>query len=305
MEDWLRQTNRLIPSPGMTVAAMMDAYLDRCIEKGRASSTIGDYRRQIENHINPTIGHIRIDELSPYGVERMCQGIAGKKAAGNVRATLRAAINKIARKADPQLGNAAALADPPAYRRRARVQITWESVAKILAAEEDPLWRAHWLLLAQTGMRPKSVRELTWTEIVRRPDGLWVQLAASKTPEGLKPRPIPPEAAAALDALPRTSVYVFPCPHGGPCNATTIGKYWRAVRDRAGLPPCTLYQLRHLYGSHIARTASEEVLRSLMAHTDVRTTRQYYVEAFPADLRKAANAVRVRPTKPHNSRRET
>lgn len=305
MLQWLRETGRYHPAPTMSVSAMMDAYVERCIERKRADKTIRDYKSQRDKHITPAIGHIPVNELTPFDVERMLQTIDGAKAANNVRATLRAAINKIARKADPKLPNVAALAEPESYDRRARVQITWADFAKVFDAEESPVWRAHWLLLAQTGLRPIEARNLTWTEIESHEDGMWIMLAASKTPEGRKPVPLPAETAAAIESLPRTAVYVFPCPGGKACNETTIGNYWREVRDRAGIPKCTLYGLRHLYGSHLARTVSDDILRRLMRHTDVRTTKQYYVEAFRDDLRKAASGVVLRSTKVNKNEGES
>lgn len=288
MKKWLSARTRLVPSVKMTVEALCDAYIARCVQKGRAEGTVEDYRSLQRNYITGTIGHIQVSTLMPAHVEMMMDS-APAKSAINARAFLRAAINKVARKADPNLPNVASLAEPPSYHPGQDVQLTPENFAKVLQAEKDPMRKAMWLLLSDTGLRPHDeAGRLTWFEIHKKEDGWWIQMDKSKTQEGKKPVPISETTKAALDGLPRKSAYIFPSSRGKkdkPFGETAWRDWWAAVQETAGVPVTNIYQLRHFFGTVQARSVKKHVLARLMRHTDPRTTEKYYVDPFPSELR--------------------
>lgn len=290
MRDYLRAAGRLNPTAGMSVAAMLEAYDARCVAKKRSANTLRKYRRY-QKHWTETIGHVPVERLMPAQIEAALEEYEGGPDAISARAYLRAAINKVARKAAPTLGNAAALAEPPEYRAKAPVKLTESGLADVLRSEPDPTLRALWLVYAAVGIRPVEGRTLMWSEIEEREDGMWIRKIESKSEEGKRPVPVPKDVAQALRELPKTAMYLFHSRHTNrPFAESTVREYWIKAVERAGLPPGTnLYQLRHLFGTVTARRHKDHVLRRLMRHSSVQTSKQYYVDEFDSELRKAVD----------------
>lgn len=291
MDAWLRKRARILPSTSMSVLALCDAYVLRCEKRNRAKKTVKEYKRLRDSYIKGTIGHIPVKALTPAHVESMMEDLPAKTAV-NTRAFLRAAIEKVARKADPSLPNVAKLAEPPSYIPGQDVQLTPENFVKTIEKETDPVRRAMWLLLSDTGLRPHDeAAALTWFEIHQREDGWWIKLQDAKTEEGKKPVPISEATKQALQALPRTSVYVFPSSRkskaGRGYNETTWRNWWNEAQALAEVPITNIYQLRHFFGTVQAGKVKRHILKRLMRHTDSRTSERYYVDPFPEDLRKA------------------
>ena len=290
MRDHLRTTGRLAPSASMTVAAMLDAFLVRCEAKGRAPNTLRKYRRYARL-VSEQIGHHPIDKLMPSHVEAMMDSFAGAPDANCARSCLRAAINKVARKGAPSLPNVAELADPREHRAKRPTKLTEKGMEDVLAAEVDDALRVLWLLLGSTGIRPVEARTLLWAELEDWEDGMWLRKATAKTEEGKRPIPVPKPVAAEIRKLRKSGLFVFPSPFTGkPYNETSVQDRWKVAVAAAGLAEdITLYQLRHLFGTIKARKVPDHVLKRLMRHRDIRTTKTYYVDEFDDELRKVAD----------------
>lgn len=282
-----------VANPDMSVAQLCAMAVRRAEEKGCATNTVRGYRNFTDTHIVPAIGRLKVADLRASHIERLMDGMdTSRQTKLLVRAFLRMALNKVAIKAGVVSRNEAGLADPPARSRneRSRMALTPESLQLVLDAEQNPVRRCLYLTIATTGLRITEARHLTWVELKERPDGMWIHLTRSKTDEGLKPIPLPESTWREIQALGITSVVVFPSNAGTPINETNLRRSWMLALKRAGLPQTNIYQLRKLFGSVHARKVSDAVLKRLMRHTDVRTTKQYYVDAFDADLRDAVES---------------
>lgn len=291
MNAWAEQYDSGKPTEAMSVEKVCELAITACAEKGRAPKTVSGYRQLLKSHISPVIGKVRIDQLTPAHVERMMtlmeqKGI-GPQTQALTRGFLRMAINRVALKGGYVSTNAAGLADPPRVRHQSRATLEPADLEKILAAEQKPVNRAMWLFLASTGLRPSEARGLLWRDLEKRKDGWWIRLRESKTQDGLLPVPVPESVMRELNSLPKSSLYVFTSATGQPFDESNLRRDWVAVLKKAELPYTNLYQLRKLFGTLKARKVSDSVLRRLMRHSDVRTTKQFYVSAIEDDLRKA------------------
>jgi integrase len=288
--SWLETYKSGLPSQRMSVEHCCELYIERCEKKKRAKSTISGYKNYLKNYVRPTIGHLELSQLRAAHVERMMDEIPGEgQAKANCRAFLRAAIKNVAMKAGVLATNPAALADAPTIKRQKRERMTLEKWIRVVQAEDRPIQRALWFFLGGTGRRPGPVRRLTWEELFKEDDGWWCQLLSDKTEEGKKPFPVPRQIMDELLKLPRTCKYVFPTSAGTPFEEGNLRGFWVEALAKANVPYTNMYQLRKMFASDKARKVKEEVLKRLMGHTDIRTTRQSYVEAFDEDLRAAVD----------------
>jgi integrase len=283
LKEKIRNYDRMKPRPEMTVSAMLDAYIERCKSKGRAKSTIDDYTLHSQAW-KARIGHKKIKDVTTQDVEDVLDATTGDKSPINRRALLRAAIRRIIIKRYPEFPNVAALAETVSYTPVGARPLMGSETEALISNEEDPRCLACWLLLLDTGLRPGEAYSLTWPEIIREEDGWWLKLDESKTDEGKKPIPLTESTVEALRKVAAHPTYIFP---------TTVRKkikpygetYWRekfgeavirakiANEDRRVTP----YSLRHTFASQMSRKVKDEVLRRLMRHKDIRTTKQYYL----------------------------
>ena len=119
----------------------------------------------------------------------------------------------------------------------------------------------------------------------------------SKTHEGKKPIPMTDTAQAAIKKVASHAVYVFANPKTGEPYREW---FWRSRYKKAGPAGTSLYAIRHTFGSQMAKRVRDDVLKRLMRHTDVRTTKRYYVDVEREELRAAVGRVGL-----HTKDRET
>jgi integrase len=66
-----------------------------------------------------------------------------------------------------------------------------------------------------------------------------------------------------------------------------IWRDFNAIRRKAGLPLCSMHDLRRSFCTNLSRAIPMHVVQELAGHSDIRTTRRYYVQVEP-ELMKAA-----------------
>lgn len=291
-----------IPESGMTVDQMCGLAIARAREHGRADNTVRGYEGYRSTHIAPRdrdgrleggcIGLLKVTELRSYHVERMMAGMdTSRQTKLLVRAFLRMAINKVAYRAGIVERNEASIADPPPRereKRRKKPRLTTEAVELIFQTEPNPVRRCLYLLIGTTGLRISEALNLTWHEVTKREDGVWIELDKSKTPKGLDPVPVPEATWREIEKLGKVGVCVFPSKVGRSFTYYNFRRAWVRTLAKAGLEYTNPYKLRHYFGSMKARHVTEAVLGRLMRHEDPRTSQQFYVEPFDSELREAA-----------------
>ncbi len=73
-----------------------------------------------------------------------------------------------------------------------------------------------------------------------------------------------------------------------------VWRDFQAIRVKVGLPQCSLRDLRKSYCTNMAAVLPMHIVQELAGHSDIRTTRQYYLRVHPRfieDARKAVEAV--------------
>jgi integrase len=65
----LRETELWVPPAATTLAEWMNRWMEEVVKPNRAYTTAYSYRKVVENHINPTLGHIQLQRLSPRDIQ--------------------------------------------------------------------------------------------------------------------------------------------------------------------------------------------------------------------------------------------
>lgn len=170
--------------------------------------------------------------------------------------------------------------------------------AKLLAAFRNPADRAFYLIAVDTLMRLSNVIDLKWSEV----KGGFVALTDSKT--GAYTVALSDRARAALQALPRAGVYVFPHRRGAKNardNRGTARRLLMRACKRAGIP----YGRGHGVTFHTA-TRATGATRMLRKGIDPRTVQaignwkdframQEYLQPDTAQMTAAVNTIAGEP----------
>jgi integrase len=78
---------------------------------------------------------------------------------------------------------------------------------------------------------------------------------------------------------------------GGRMKPQNVWRYFQTIRIRAGLPKCSLHGLRKSYCTNLAGLLPMHVVQELAGHSDIRTTRQYYLKVVPESVEAARQDV--------------
>jgi integrase len=141
-------------------------------------------------------------------------------------------------------------------------------------------------LLLLTGCRLREILNLRWEEFDRERGMLF--LPDSKT--GRKPVILSGPALAVLENLPRTGDFVIAGQRDNRARHD-LKRPWEVIRQRAGLRPIRLHDLRHSFAATGASSnLGLPVIGKLLGHKRAETTSRYaHIAADP--LRIAADAI--------------
>jgi len=253
---------------------------------------------QINRHINPLIGSVKINELTRKQVEKMRDDIASGKTAVDVKTGLRGRARVTggagtARKAVRTLSsifNFAIREELITANPAAGIRLTsGKSIERYLSVKEQVRLEtvltnmeteskyekgcAMIRLLMLTGCRKNEVESLKWSDIDFERG--FVRFGKSKT--GAKVIPFSEAALRIIQEQPilNSTPYIFPSMKINDYYKG-IPKVWIEVRKRAKIEDCRLHDLRHNFASVAASNgASLPMIGALLGHTQAQTTARY------------------------------
>ena len=185
--------------------------------------------------------------------------------------------------------------------------VTAGEYRRLMEACTSLRWQGILCLAYCCGLRVGEVLNLTWSDTDFGREELRVTAKAGQegqhawSPKDKDSRlvPLATEVVVLLTRL-------YPAADEGQVYLFTIGKgpnvgdrmkrnnVWRdfqALRRRAGLPKCTMHDLRKTWCTNLAGELPMHVVQELAGHSDIRTTRQFYVKVPPEQMTRARRAV--------------
>ena len=178
-----------------------------------------------------------------------------------------------------------------------------DEVERLLAHCGSRLWSLVVLAL-NTGLRAGELCALLWKNVDLEEGWLHIRPDSSWSPKTNRPATIPLNAGAleALRRLPHREGHVFLNSKGEPWLYHQMREELVAACGRAGVRRLGLHQLRHTFGTRLAKEGSKEFqIASLMRHRSMAMTRQY-VHMRPEELRSEVDRLPGRGTDGEHSR---
>lgn len=306
----------------LTVGAFLERWLRDVVAPNKAPKTHRNYAGLVRRNIAPGIGAIPLDRLRPQDVQRLLIDLAAGDLAGKaaslqrVREVLRNALNQALRW-ELVARNAAALVEPPQYRRPEREPFTPEEARAFLAAAAKDRTGGIYVVAMALGLRQGEVLGLRWGAVDLAAGTLRVEAQVQvvggkltvrelKTARSRRTLPIPDVVRRALvaerarqhDAMLKAGErwkgnaegLVFTTGVGTPLSPRNLMRSYYRILGRSGLRHQRFHDLRHFCGSTLAmRRVPERQVMEILGHADVRTTQNYYIHVR-ADEQRAAVA---------------
>lgn len=292
----------------LTLSQLCDRWVEAGCPRARPDArggatlkagTAATYKSAIERHIKPLLGGRKLGTLRASDIEGFQAAVSAGRSASTVKTRPRgvarvkggtgiagratsylAAVLAWGRRMGLLTGNPAEGVRVIPARKRERI-LSEEELARLGAAltkaEADGARSGHvkaLRVLALTGARHNEIARLQWSEIDA--GGGFLRLQDSKT--GAKLVPLPAAALAILRSITpiKGDPWVFPAGRGkGPTRS--LGRFWREMREKAALPADAVpHTLRHTLASAAAAGgASSALLKTVLGHSDYRTTERY------------------------------
>jgi integrase len=302
----------------MTVAEWLATYLDQVAKPKVRPRTFDRYHTNVERHIIPAIGRVRLDKLrAPHLVAlynaKATEGLSGSSLR-HIHAVIRRALN-VAVKWQLIPVNPATLVDAPQGAPHEITPLSAAEARRLVEVAQDDRMQARWLVGLALGLRQGETLGLWWSDVdldtgllrvrraLQRQRGGGLVFTEPKTMRSKRTIPLPPPLVEALrqhqerqekeqlaaGTLWRSSPCVFTTPIGTPVDPRNDYREFKKLITRAGLPSVRLHDLRHTAASLLlAQNVPARVVMEILGHSQIALTMNTYSHVAPEVSREAA-----------------
>lgn len=277
-----------------------------------AATTLTGYRSNIERHIIPALGNVKVGELKVADLDRFAnaklkEGLA-PSTVNRFRETLRSALNTAVRQ-DRLLRNVARYGGGVGVEAPPVDRFTDDELARILAAAGSRHFYPVVLLLARTGLRAGEACGLRWRDITLAGDrprlqvvwqlDKWGGLVRPKSRTARRTIPLRPEVVEVVsDWRDRQAVWadrlgeewgnehdlVFTTRTGGPVWTRNVSRTFTRVQEEAKVRHGSLKTLRSTVATQLAEAGVHpRRAQAFLGHADMTTTMKYYTAVGDLD----------------------
>jgi integrase len=295
----------------ITVADYLSRWMQAIAPSVRVR-TRAIYQGQIDRHILPDLGGLRLTDLTPDGLQLFFNRKGEKlspQSVINLRSMLRAALNQ-AIEWGYLTKNPVSKTKPPKREHRQMHVLSQEQARQLLhAAEGDRLYALYSVALA-LGLRLGEALALHWTDIdfegnrlhVRHTlvrDGKELVRGDPKTAGSSRSILMPAVLGGTLrthqknqHALGIVTPFVFSTSTGKPIDPRSVSRTFKRLKKRSGLPAgLRFHDLRHSSATLLlARGVNVKVIAELLGHSNVNLLLTVYSHVLP-QMRDEAAAV--------------
>jgi integrase len=279
--------------------------------------TYAGYKVNVKKHLVPTLGKIRLDQLTPLHVQEMINnrlraGLSPKTVT-YVHQVLRTALGTAVRW-DMVSRNVAKLVDRPRVERKPINPLTPEEARRFLTAIKGQRLEALFSVALALGLRQGEALGLRWTDIdfaahtlqirhqLQRINGR-LTLVPPKTNKSRRTLVMPPLIAEALREHERRQVgekiwagsnweetgLVFANRTGQPTQARRAIEQFHDALKKAGMRHIRFHDLRHSCATLLlVQGVSPRVVMEVLGHSEIALTMNAYSHVVPELQREAA-----------------
>lgn len=285
----------------VTVAAFLESWVRDA--RGIRPNTRHGYEAAVTFHLSPTLGHLRLVDLSPLHVERALAALGPRmspKSLRNVHGVLRRALGQAVRVGLVDRNVASReFVDAPRVTVDEPDALSEDEIRAVLAAARGDRIEAHVLVGLGTGLRQGEQLGLSWQDVDLGAGRLYVRkeldyrdgkydLVDPKTPRSKRMVPLGPSLVAALQAhrdrleaagfVTTSTGPVFPSDRGRDMSGSVLTHRWYDLLARAGVRRRPWKILRATFASRLYELGvPDQTVAGLLGHARTATTKRHYI----------------------------
>lgn len=305
-----------------TIDDYLRTWLETSVKQRVRPLTYAGYKVNVEKHLIPTIGKIRLDQLTPPQVQRMINDrlAAGfsTKTVAYVLQVLRTALS-LAVRWEMVPRNVAKLVDAPRIERKPVNPLTPEEARKFLGAIRGHRLEALFTVALALGLRQGEALGLRWEDVdyvagtlrvrnqLQRIDRKLV-LVPPKTAKSRRTLVMPALIVESLREHEKRQVaeklwagssweeagLVFANRTGGPTQARRVIEQFHALLEETGMRHIRFHDLRHSCATLLlVQGVSPRVVMEVLGHSEIAITMNAYSHVVPELQREAAQRMQA------------
>ncbi len=313
---------RLPAGRSPTVTEFLRSRLETSVKARVRPLTYAGYKVNVEKHLVPTLGRIRLDQLTPLHVQemmndRLATGLSTKSVA-YIHQVLRTALG-LAVRWDLVSRNVARLVDRPRIQRKPINPLTPDEARSFLAGVRGHRLEALFSVALALGLRQGEALGLRWEDVdfsagtirvrhqLQRIDGK-LTLVPPKTERSRRTLVMPTmiierlhehekrQVAEKLWAGPKwqENGLVFANRAGGPTQARDAIRQFHDALAQTGLRRVRFHDLRHSCATLLlVQGVSPRVVMEVLGHSEIALTMNAYSHVVPELQHEAAKRMQA------------
>jgi integrase len=304
-----KRDNNLPLSAPVSIQVMFDKYLEYAKNRGRAGSTLKDYRGHFKNHLLPFYRQIEMKTVTVEEHEELVRLLVKKGLSAATCNRIRSLMSVIYSTAIKKRFFCGAFKENPfVYIEKLpelRKKIAFwdnESINQFLESNRDSHYYPFWLFLLNTGLRIGEACALHWEQVdlaagIVSIDRTWSG-HENKIVNRTKSRKIRhvglnKDAVYALSRMVKDREYIFSNPDGTPLLSDHVRKNLlpKACKE-AGVKKINPHGFRHTYASqYMMGGGNIWDLSKILGHSTVQLTELYYAHFSREHVLKRARVI--------------
>ena len=307
-----QQQGTLATGPQQTLKQYLEQWLEEVHKPTIRLSSYAKYRKLLDNHILPALGHIQIQKLTPQQI----QSFYTKKLKDGLSATTIHVIHAVLHNALENAvrwgiisRNACDVISPPRQTRHEIQPLTKEQVQQLLKKARGHRLEALLTVAVTTGMRRGELIGLKWQDIDLEERTLYIRRTVDritkngyvesepKTAQSRRKVMLPLFVVEVLkqhrahqeqlrqqaEASWQEHGLVFCNTHGGYFHPGHLYEMFQTLLRDAALPPMRFHDLRHSAASILlGMNVHPKVVQELLGHSQIGMTMDTYSHVLPS-----------------------
>jgi integrase len=300
-----RDTGNLTEASRQPLTDYLDHWLATAAAPRLRPATLKSYREQLHRYIVPTIGSLRLHQVTPVAIQGVYAGMLERGLSARTVRYAHAVLRSALQQAVKWLllpSNPADAVDLPKQAQGRAAALTEAEAARFLAAVAGREHHVFFALLLGTGLRPGEALALRWSDLDLGNDVLRVSRGARKvgrawlfsepkTAASRRSVDIPTDLSTMLAGLPRHYELVFANADGDPVDYRgVVQHHFKPALERAGLPSSLrVYDLRHTHATLLLLAGVHpKIVSERLGHADISLTLNTYSHVLPGMQREGA-----------------